>query len=72
MPVSTMDRIKFVILLFVNLLHMCFLLGEINCQQTRFRMGVIDSAEAKKCARTKYVMLAAIKQSAIALPANHT
>jgi hypothetical protein len=46
-PVSTMDRTKFVILLFVNLLHMCFLLGEANCQQTRFRMGVIDSAEAK-------------------------
>jgi hypothetical protein len=52
-PVSTMDRTRFVILLFVNLLHICFLLGEANCQQIRFRMGVDrDSAETKKKSRT--------------------
>ena len=30
-PVSTVDRINLVILLFVALLHMDFLLAEVNC-----------------------------------------
>jgi hypothetical protein len=36
-PVSTMDRISFVILLFADFFHMGFLLAETNCGRTRFQ-----------------------------------
>ena len=47
-PVSTMDRINFVILLFPGFLHMGLLLAETNCGRTRFQNWNNSSAKGMK------------------------